>query len=71
MVPTDRYTQNNRWTARLNITEAVYLEPFDSRQLLISYMRQRIAGTKDWDGSMIPLSIALFVLFLITGQGIQ
>jgi 1-acyl-sn-glycerol-3-phosphate acyltransferase len=38
-----RYTKNNRWTARLNIGEAVYLEDFVSRQLLVSYMEQRVA----------------------------
>jgi hypothetical protein len=29
------------------------------------------SGYKDWDSSMMPLSIALFVLLLITGQRIQ
>ena len=38
-----RYKKNNRWTARLNIGEAVYLEDFVSRQLLVSYMEQRVA----------------------------
>jgi 1-acyl-sn-glycerol-3-phosphate acyltransferase len=33
-----RYTKNKRWTARLNIGEAVYLEDFLSRQLLLSYI---------------------------------
>jgi len=37
-----RYTKNKRWTARLNIGEAVYLEDFLSRQLLLSYMEQRV-----------------------------
>lgn len=37
------YTKNNRWTARLNIGEAVYLEDFASRPLLVSYMEQRVA----------------------------
>jgi len=70
---------------RLNITEAVHLEDFVSRQLLVSYMEQPYRGTlrivswraimnsgyKDWDSSMMPPSIALFVLLLITGQRIQ
>lgn len=44
LVPTGfRYTRNKRWTARLNIGEAVYLEGFVSRQLLVSYMEQRVA----------------------------
>jgi hypothetical protein len=38
-----RYTKNKRWTVRLNIGEAVYLEDFVSRQLLVSYMEQRVA----------------------------
>ena len=38
-----RYTKNSRWTARLNIGEAVYLEDFVSRPLLVSYMEQRVA----------------------------
>ena len=38
-----RYTKDSRWTARLNIGEAVYLEDFVSRQLLVSYMEQRVA----------------------------
>jgi len=38
-----RYTKHNRWTARLNIGAAVYLEDFASRQLLVSYMAQRVA----------------------------
>ena len=38
-----RYTKNNRWTARLNIGEAIYLEDFVSRPLLVSYMEQRVA----------------------------
>jgi hypothetical protein len=37
------YTKNNRWTARLNIGEAVYLEDFVSRQLQVSYTEQRVA----------------------------
>ena len=37
------YTKNKRWTVRLNIGEAVYLEDFVSRQLLVSYMEQRVA----------------------------
>ena len=37
------YTQNNGWTARLNIGEAVYGEDFVSRQSLVSYMEQRVA----------------------------
>ena len=37
-----RYTKNSRWTARLNIGEAVYLEDFVSRPLLLSYMEQRV-----------------------------
>ena len=44
MVPSGfRYTKNNRWIARLNIGEAVYLEDFVSRPLLVSYMEQRVA----------------------------
>ena len=44
MVPTGfHYTKDSRWTARLNIGEAVYLENFESRQLLVSYMEQRVA----------------------------
>jgi 1-acyl-sn-glycerol-3-phosphate acyltransferase len=44
IVPTGfRYTMNKRWTVRLNIGEAVYLESFVSRQLLVSYMEQRVA----------------------------
>jgi len=38
-----RYTKNNRWIARLNIGEPVYLEDFVSRPLLVSYMEQRVA----------------------------
>ena len=38
-----RYTKDSRWTARLNIGKAVYLEDFVSRQLLVSYMEQRVA----------------------------
>jgi len=38
-----RYTKTNRWTARLNIGAAVYLEDFVSRQLLVSYMERRVA----------------------------
>jgi 1-acyl-sn-glycerol-3-phosphate acyltransferase len=37
------YTKNGSWTARLNIGRAVYLEDFDSRQLLVRYMEQRVA----------------------------
>ena len=37
------YTKNKRWTVRLNIGEAVYLEDFVSRQLLVNYMEQRVA----------------------------
>jgi 1-acyl-sn-glycerol-3-phosphate acyltransferase len=37
------YTRNGSWTARLNIGRAVYLEDFGSRQLLVSYMEQRVA----------------------------
>ena len=33
-----RYTKNNRWIARLNIGEPIYLEDFVSRPLLVSYM---------------------------------
>ena len=44
MVPTGfHYTKDSRWTARLNIGEAVYLEDFASRRLLVSYMEQRVA----------------------------
>jgi 1-acyl-sn-glycerol-3-phosphate acyltransferase len=44
MVPSGfRYTKNNRWIARLNIGEPVYLEDFVSRPLLVSYMEQRVA----------------------------
>lgn len=44
MIPTGfRYTKNNGWTARLNIGEAVYLEDFVSRPLLVSYIEQRVA----------------------------
>jgi putative membrane protein len=44
IVPTGfRYTKNKRWTARLNIGEAVYLEDFVSRPLLVSCMEQRVA----------------------------
>jgi 1-acyl-sn-glycerol-3-phosphate acyltransferase len=38
-----RYTKNNRWIARLNIGEPIYLEDFVSRPLLVSYMEQRVA----------------------------
>jgi Acyltransferase len=38
-----RYTKNNRWTTGLNIGEAVCLEDFASRQLLLSYIEQRVA----------------------------
>jgi hypothetical protein len=38
-----RYTKNNRWTTGLNIGEGVYLEDFASRQLLLSYIEQRVA----------------------------
>jgi putative membrane protein len=37
------YTKNSRWTARLNIGEAVYLKDFVSRPSLVSYMEQRVA----------------------------
>ena len=44
MVPTGfHYTKDSRWTARLNIGEAVYLEDFASRRLLVNYMEQRVA----------------------------
>lgn len=38
-----RYTKNNRWIARLNIGEPIYLEDFVSRPLLVSYIEQRVA----------------------------
>jgi 1-acyl-sn-glycerol-3-phosphate acyltransferase len=38
-----RYTKNHRWTAQLNIGEAVFLEDFVSRRSLAGYMEQRIA----------------------------
>jgi hypothetical protein len=37
------YTKGSRWTARLNIGEAVYLEDFVSRPLLVNSMAQRVA----------------------------
>ena len=37
-----RYTKNNRWTTRLNIGAGVYLEDFASRELLVSYLEQRV-----------------------------
>ena len=38
-----RYTKTSRWTARLNIGAAVYLENFASRQLLVGCMERRVA----------------------------
>jgi len=38
-----RYTKTSRWTARLNIGAAVYLEDFASRQLLVNCMERRVA----------------------------
>src|SRR5258705_5259202 len=38
-----RYTKTSRWTARLNIGAAVYLEDFASRQLLVNCMERRRA----------------------------
>src|SRR5882724_3491801 len=38
-----RYTKTSRWTARLNIGAAVYLEDFASRQLLVGCMERRVA----------------------------
>jgi putative membrane protein len=37
------YTKGSRWMARLNIGEAVYLEDFVSRPLLVNSMAQRVA----------------------------
>jgi len=37
------YTKDDRWTARLNIGPAVYLEDFVSRQLLVRHMERRVA----------------------------
>src|SRR6267378_4153541 len=37
------YTKNQRWSARLNIGEAVYAEDFVSRRVLVHRMEQRIA----------------------------
>jgi 1-acyl-sn-glycerol-3-phosphate acyltransferase len=37
------YTRSGSWAARLNIGEAVYLEDFGSRQMLVRYMERRVA----------------------------
>jgi 1-acyl-sn-glycerol-3-phosphate acyltransferase len=37
------YTRNGSWTARLNIGRAVYLEDFESRQMLVRYMERCVA----------------------------
>ena len=37
------FTRNSSWTARLNIGEAVSLEDFGSRQMLVRYMERRVA----------------------------
>lgn len=41
------YRKGSRWTVRLKIGEAVYLERFVSRQLLVDYMEQRVAELSD------------------------
>jgi hypothetical protein len=51
-----RYTKNNRWTARLNIGEAVYLEDFASRKLLVSHMEQRVTELAGLSGAGQRLS---------------
>ena len=38
-----RYTKTNRWTARLTIGAAVYLEDFASRPHLVRHLEQRVA----------------------------
>ncbi len=44
IIPTGfRYTKNSRWTARLNIGEAVYSEDFVSRRLIVKYLQERVA----------------------------
>jgi len=42
IIPTGfRYTKNSRWTARLNIGEAVYSEDLVSRRLIVKYLQER------------------------------
>jgi 1-acyl-sn-glycerol-3-phosphate acyltransferase len=37
------YMRHGRWTVRLRIGEAIYLEDFSSRQLLVAHLERRVA----------------------------
>ncbi len=44
IIPTGiRYAKNSHWTARVNIGQAVYLEDFISRKLVVKYLQEQVA----------------------------